>query len=132
MTQPGLETIRRYLAALEAFTHGDALAPFFTDDVRFHELPNRLVPEGRVRDRAALLAASAMAPQVLSAQTYVVRRAVEAGPTVALDVDWTGTLRVPLGNTPAGGVLRARLAMFVTLREGRIAEQTNFDCYQPF
>jgi ketosteroid isomerase-like protein len=33
---------------------------------------------------------------------------------------------------PAGGQLRARFAMFLEIREGRIARQRNYDCFYPF
>ncbi len=54
------------------------------------------------------------------------------GDTVVVDTDWSATLRVPLSQTPAGGRLNARIARFLRLDDGRIVEQTNFDCYQPF
>lgn len=127
-----IDVCRRYLAALEGFATGEALARFFTDDVVVHELPNRLVPHGRDRRMAELLEGSRQAPTLLSDQRYVVRQALESGDTVALDVDWTATLKVPLGQTPAGQKLKARLAMFIRFRDGRICEQTNFDCYEPF
>jgi hypothetical protein len=58
-----LDTYKRYLAALESFTTGDALKKYFTEDAVVHELPNRLVPSGRDRNLAALLEASAQAPK---------------------------------------------------------------------
>lgn len=69
---------------------------------------------------------------MITEQRYVIRQALESGDTLALDVDWTATLKLPLGQTPAGGRLKARLAMFVHFRNGKICEQTNFDCYEPF
>jgi hypothetical protein len=69
---------------------------------------------------------------VISEQRYAIRQALESADTLALDVDWTATLKIPLGQTPAGGKLKARLAMFVRFRDGLIYEQTNFDCYDPF
>jgi len=35
------------------------------------------------------------------------------------------------GDLPVGHVLRASLAMFVDLRDGRIARIRNYDCYEP-
>ncbi|MGV3622342.1 MAG: nuclear transport factor 2 family protein [Archangium sp.] len=124
--------IREYLRALEKFEHGDALKRFLADDFVFHELPNRLVPEGRVRPLDKTLEASAMAPKVLQEQRYEIRRELAAGELVALDVDWSATLKVPLGMTPAGGRISARICMWVKFRDGKICEQTNFDCYWPF
>jgi hypothetical protein len=127
-----LDTYKQYLAALEAFATGDALKKYFTDDAIVHELPNRLVPAGRDRNLPALIEASAQAPKLISEQRYVIRQALEKDDTLALDVDWTATIKIPLGQTPAGGKLKARLAMWVRFRDGLICEQTNFDCYDPF
>lgn len=93
---------------------------------------DRLVPAGRTRSRDDLLSASTQAPKLLAGQRYTVRRALESGDTVALDVEWNATLKVPLSQTPAGGTLTARISMWARFRDGRICEQTNFDCYQPF
>jgi ketosteroid isomerase-like protein len=129
---PNLEVVHAYLAALQRFAPPEELVRFFTDDVVMNELPNRLVPDGRTRTRETLLSASTQAPKVLSEQRYVIRRELAMDDTVALDVDWTGTLKVPLSQTPVGGKLEARIAMWARFRDGRICEQTNFDCYRPF
>lgn len=124
--------LREYLMALEKFEHGAALSRFLADDFVFHELPNRLVPEGRQRPLDKTLEASAMAPKVLERQVYVIRREVHGEDTSVVDVDWSATLKMPLGTTPVGGNISARLCMWVKFRDGKICEQTNFDCYRPF
>lgn len=127
-----LEQYRRFLAALERFEGPEAVGRLWTDDVQFRELPNLLVPTGRVRSRVQALEGLGMAAKVLSAQRYEVRRVVEQGERLAVELGWTGTLKVPLGKTPVGGELKATFAAFVTFRDGLICEQTNFDCYEPF
>ncbi|MEZ4410147.1 MAG: nuclear transport factor 2 family protein [Polyangiales bacterium] len=123
---------RRYLAALEAGATGDALAAFFTPDVVQEEFPNRLVPTGARRDLAALLDGAVRGQRVMTAQRYELVHAVASGDRVALEVQWTGTLAVPVGALPAGGEMRARFAVFLDLRDGRIAAQRNYDCFDPF
>lgn len=132
MSPTNLDVMHEYLAALQRFAPPEELARFFTEDVVMNELPNRLVASGRTRSRDELLTASTNAPKVLAEQRYVIRRELELGDTVALDVDWSATLKVPLSQTPAGGTMNARIAIWARLRDGRICEQTNFDCYQPF
>src|SRR5687767_14126394 len=101
--QENIATARRYLAAIEAGATGDALAVFFTPDVVQVELPNRLVPNGVRRDLAAILDGAERGQRVMAAQRFEVRNAIASGDRVALEVVWTGTLRVPLGSLPAGG-----------------------------
>lgn len=127
-----LATARRYLAALEQGSTAETLARFFRADVLQEEFPNRLVPNGARRDLADLLEASERGRQVMAAQTYEIVHAVADGDDVALEIEWTGTLSVPLGSLPAGGQMRARFAVFLEFRDGKIARQRNYDCFQPW
>jgi ketosteroid isomerase-like protein len=123
---------KRYLSAVEAGATGEALAAFYCSDVVQQEFPNRLTPGGATRDLAALLDGAAKGRKVMRAQRYEILNAVESGATVALEIQWTGTLAVPLGTIPAGGDMRARFAVFLEFRDGKIARQRNYDCFEPW
>jgi ketosteroid isomerase-like protein len=69
---------------------------------------------------------------MMAAQRYEVLNAIGSGDRVAVEVRWTGTLAVPLGSLPAGGQMRARFAIFLELRDGRIVRQRNYDCFEPW
>jgi ketosteroid isomerase-like protein len=130
-----LETVRRYLAAIEADTAGAATggaAEFFDPDVVQEEFPNRFVPAGARRDLAALREAAARGRAVLRGQRYEVRAAYADGDTVILEVVWAGTLAIPVGSLAAGDEMRAYFAVFIALRDGRIYRQRNYDCFEPF
>jgi ketosteroid isomerase-like protein len=127
-----LQAARRYLSAVESGATGDALAAFFTDDVVQEEFPNRLVPTGARRDLRALLEGAERGQTVLTAQRYEIRNAIASGDHVALEVLWTGTLAIPIGSVPAGGEMRAHFGVFLEFRDGRIAAQRNYDCFDPF
>jgi ketosteroid isomerase-like protein len=129
--QANLETARKYLQAIEAGATGDALARFFTPDVQQHELPNRMAPAGVRRDLAAILASAAHGQQVVAAQRLAVQHAIASGTTVALEVHWTATLAAAVGPIPAGGELQAHTAVFLEFRDGKIAVQRNYDCFEP-
>ena len=132
MARSRTDIAKTYLAALEAGATGDALAAFFTDDVVQEEFPNRLVPAGARRDLAALLDGAVRGQKVMRAQRFELLGAVENGDTVALEVQWTGTVAVPLGGLPAGGQMRARFAVFLEFRGDKIARQRNYDCFDPW
>jgi len=127
-----LDFVKRYLAALEAGAVGDDLAAFFTADVVQQEFPNRLVPAGATRDLTALLDGASKGQKVMRAQRYELLSAIASGANLAIEVQWTGTLAVALGTIPAGGQMRARFAMFLELRDGKIARQRNYDCFDPW
>jgi ketosteroid isomerase-like protein len=127
-----LEIVKSYLGAIEAGAVEAELARFFTADVMQEEFPNRLVPAGARRDLAGILASATRGQQVLQAQRYQILGAVESGDSIALEVQWTGTLAVALGTLAPGAEMRARFAVFIELRNGRIARQRNYDCFDPW
>jgi ketosteroid isomerase-like protein len=132
MSTTNLDTARRYLRAIEQGATGEALAAFFHPEVTQREYPNRLVPTGATRDLRAILDGAERGQKVVASQRYEVRHSVVEGDTVALEVDWSATLKVPVGSLPAGGTMRASFAVFLTFREGRILSQRNYDCFEPF
>jgi ketosteroid isomerase-like protein len=119
---------------LEAIGHADELGGlrFFADDVVQVEFPNRLVPAGATRDLAALRDAAERGRKVMTAQRFEVVNALASGDQVAVEALWTGTLAVALGTIPAGGEMRARFAIFLTYRDGKIVRQHNYDCFDPW
>ncbi|MGH2610863.1 MAG: nuclear transport factor 2 family protein [Tepidiformaceae bacterium] len=99
-------------------------------EVRIH--PNITAPSG-TRSTLAEMQAGLKAGQALMAwQKYDIHGHDVPGPDrVITRTTWTGELAVALGDWPAGARLRAEIAMFFELREGKIYRQENFDCYWP-
>jgi ketosteroid isomerase-like protein len=126
-----LVAARRYLEAIERGDPEGSIA-FFAEDAIQEEFPNRLVPQGARRDLAAIREAAQRGSKVMAAQRYEVLNALASGEQVALEVQWTGTLAVPFGSIPAGGQMRARFAVFLEFREGKIVRQRNYDCFEPW
>ncbi|HEY7642480.1 MAG TPA: nuclear transport factor 2 family protein [Steroidobacteraceae bacterium] len=131
MTHDLLRLAREYL---ESIGGSDELAGlrFFADDVVQVEFPNRLVPNGATRDLAALRDAAVRGRKVMTAQRFEVVNAIASGEQVAVEATWTGTLAIPLGSIPAGGQMRARFAIFLSYRDGKIVRQHNYDCFDPW
>jgi ketosteroid isomerase-like protein len=127
---PNVDIAVRYHRAVSEWAAGEELARFLHPDVVHHELPNALFPDGAVRDLDAMLQGAKAGRAALSDQHFEVVNAVAAGDQVAVEVRWTGTLAVPLGDLPAGHVLRAHIAAFLELRDGKIVAQRNYDCYE--
>lgn len=127
-----LEIALRYLAAVESGARGEALAAFYTEDAVQEELPNRLMPNGARRELAEILAAAERGAQGMQQQRYNLISSTAEGNRVVLEVEWTGRLAVPLGSIPVGGEMRARFAMVMEFRSGRIARQRNYDCFDPW
>jgi predicted ester cyclase len=114
----------------EAVAKGQNADRFLHPDVVHHELPNALFPDGVVRDLDGLRAAAERGRTTIREQHFEVLNAITDGDQVALEVLWTGTLAVPVGDLPAGHTLRAHIATFLRYRDGRIIAQRNYDCYE--
>lgn len=127
-----LERIRGYLQAIEAGATGEALAAWFHPEAVQREFPNRLVALGATRDVHALREAAERGQRVISAQRYEVRGALCEGDQVAVEVEWTGTLKVAVGSLPAGATMRAHCGIFFRLHNGLILSQHNYDCFEQF
>jgi len=125
-----IELFETYLRAL---TQGDSqrILGLFAPEVVQEEMPNRLYPNGQRRDLAALSLAATKGAQVLSRQSYRVRHVIAKGDEVVAELEWTGELKVAFGKLAAGSSLRAQVAMFLQMKDGRIVLQRNYDCYDP-
>lgn len=130
--EKNLEIAANYLRALERGAVGAELEAFFHEDASILVHPNRLAPQGQKRDRATAVADAARGQKILRAQRYEIRNRLARGDSVVLEVEWTGTLAVSLGALPEGFEMRAHVAMFLELRDGRILSQRNYDCYEPW
>ena len=131
-TAGNLVTARDYLRAIEQGATGDALARFFTSDVVHELFPNKLAAQGGRSSLAQMLAAAEKGQQVLSSQHYEIQHEMESGNRVALEVLWTGTLALPVAGLQQGAQMRAHFAVFLEFRDGKIAAQRNYDCFDPW
>lgn len=123
---------RAYLRLFEdPSTTREALAAVLTDDCTFVEHPNLIHPAGTRRDKEQMLDGFEAGRKLLASQRYEVRTLLSAGDLVAAQVTWRGTVGVDAGPLHAGDDLMAHAAMFVRVRDGRIAHQENHDCFEP-
>lgn len=133
MAEPAnLEAARRYLAAIERGATGDELAAFFTPDVVQREFPNRLLPAGTTRHLKQILEGAIAGQKLLEAQRFEILNSVTEGELVALEVQWTGRLATQVPGLPTSGTMRARFGVFLRYRDGKIASQHNYDCFDPW
>ena len=127
-----LPFLRRYLEAVGRMATGPELAAFYTEDAVQLEFPNKITPVTATRTVADILAGAERGKKLMAGQRFEILGSVAQGDTVALETLWTGTLAVPVGSLPAGGEMKARFAVFFELRDGKIARQRNYDCFDPF
>ena len=68
----------------------------------------------------------------MRAQKYYVLNSSVDGDSVALEVFWSGYLAVPVDTLPANSEMRAHMSIWLEFRDGKIARQHNYDCFDPW
>ena len=132
MSADQIGVVERYLALLfDPATTSAQLGDLLHEDVMFVEHPNLVSPQGSRRDRSALLASFEAGRRLMGEQRLDDLEVLPAGDYVVARAAWSGTLAVDAAPLRAGSTLRARLAMFFTVRDGRVFRQENYDCYEP-
>jgi ketosteroid isomerase-like protein len=130
MSNPNVDLARRYIAAIAAF-ETDGLARFFGPGFVQVEMPNLMTPKGQSRDGAACIEGSKKGAAILSSQQFDIENVVAADDWVSLETKWVGVLKVGFGDVKPGTEMRAEIAMFLRVKDGRIVYQRNYDCYHP-
>ena len=132
MPQDPVAVIERSLAAVtDRDATAEDVAAFVHPDARFVERPNLVAPSGRRRDAEAALAALGHSRRLMREHRFDVHEHLACGDRVVTRALWTGVLAIDAGDLPAGTELRADCCMVFTVRDGRVLEQQNYDCYHP-
>jgi ketosteroid isomerase-like protein len=124
--------VRAYLAALQSGKAGEALRHFFADDVLQVEMPNQLNKQGQQSDLENILRRSQQGLTLLQRQQFEIVSEIARDDRVAVEARWTGVLAVTFGAIASGTEMKASFAMFFEFRDGQIAVQRNYDCFDPW
>lgn len=95
MTSPNVASTHAYLRAVASMGPFEDVAQFFTPDVIFQEFPNRLSPQGRVSRAAEMQTVYENGRAIMRSQVYEVKRIVESGDEIAVELDWDRSPRCP-------------------------------------
>jgi limonene-1,2-epoxide hydrolase len=127
-----IQLIRSYLNVLASGSFGDDLSKFFTPDAIQVEFPNILNTKGGQSDLTAILTRAEQGRNILAKQTYDIKSETAEDSRVAIEAVWTGTLAVLIGKLTPGSTMRAHFSIHFEMRDGRIAVQRNYDCFDPW
>jgi ketosteroid isomerase-like protein len=122
------EIVTAYIRAVEA-QDLDEVGRVLHPEVENLEHPNKLLPAGQRYDLAAMRAAGERGRAVLASQRFEIRSIIVEGNRAAMQIAWSGTLKVAAGPMPAGHVLRAQVCSIIEIRDGKIWRQEQYDCF---
>ena len=107
-------------------------SPITSTQARQLEYPSLVGPAVRERGVAEILAASIAGAGLLVGQHYDEVEAWEVDDRAIVRLTWTATVARSVGPFTAGQRLTSHIALFATVRDGRILHQASYDCYEPF
>ena len=124
-----LDCVLGFIRVLETGGGAAEIRPFLADSFVLVEAPHLLAPEGSTRTLPEVLAGADQSSDVVSDQSFVIRRTTYEGGRVAVEADWSATVRMDLRYWDRGEVIRARTSSVFEVREGLIVSQDSYDCY---
>ncbi len=124
--------IESYFATIQHGADPQEIEAFYAPNVVQTEFPNRFAPIGATRGLKELQEAAERGRSTMSSQRFELLNLVADGSTVVVEAEWSGTLAVSFGDIQSGTVMRARLAQFFELEDGRIVAQRSYDCFYPW
>jgi ketosteroid isomerase-like protein len=122
--------VTAYLRAVESHDL-DAVADFLHAEVEVIEHPNKVTPNGKRYDRAALREAGERGKALLSSERYEIRSMIVDGDRAAIQIEWSGTLAIAAGAWKVGDVMRAKICSIIELHDGKVWRQEQYDCFVP-
>ena len=113
------DIVQRYL---DAYNRRDvaALVECVSESVVFENVSNASAST-RIEGRVAFAHLAAQAAEIFTVRRQVVRTAVIAAHRVALEIDWTGTPAIDVGELKAGQPVHLRGASFLTIEDGKLS-----------
>jgi ketosteroid isomerase-like protein len=110
------------IAYIDAYNRKDvaALVDCVAEDISFENYSNS-GPSLKLDGRHAFAELAAQAVTLFSSRRQIVKTAVVAGDSVALEVDWTGTPAIDLGPMKAGVEVNMRGASFIAISKGKLS-----------
>jgi len=67
---------------------------------------------------------------LMARERYEIRAMIVEGDRAAVQLAWSGTLAVAAGPLPAGHTMRAQICSVITVRDGKIWRQEQYDCFE--
>jgi ketosteroid isomerase-like protein len=70
--------------------------------------------------------------KIVERQAYEIVNSIEQGDRVAVETIFRAAFNVDVLGLPAGQTMTARFAMFFEMRDGKIARDHTYDCFEPW
>jgi hypothetical protein len=128
-----INSYNTFLQLLEAFsTDQNEYRKILHPEMVQIEYPNLITKNGNRRNLEECLKGTEMAKKMLAQQKYDIVEYTEAGEKLIAEVIWTGKILADIGHLKKDQELKAYICMVIEFKDGKIIQQKNYDCYEPF
>lgn len=114
-----MERILGFIRALEAGGGTAEIRPFLADTFELVEALHLLAPEGSTRTLASVLAGADQSSEVALDHKFHIRRTTCEGGRVAVEADWSASVRMDLRYWDRGETIRARTSSVFEVADGK-------------
>ena len=115
------DIVLAYVRAVEAMDL-DAVDALLAAGVVVTEHPNKLDPQGKTYDLAALRAAGERGKAGMAKQIYDVRALITEGDRACVQIAWTGVVK-------SGAEMHAQLCCVFEIKDRKVWRQEEYDCF---
>jgi ketosteroid isomerase-like protein len=106
----------------------NAYEEFTDDEFEWREYPGPLFPHGRSGGRQEIFQAISLSEKSTGNSSIKILSSIVSGDLVAIETIYETTTKVDLPKVPKGTRIEARMAMFLRVKNGKIASSHEYVC----
>ncbi len=122
-----LVTVRQFIETYNLSVR-KAYEQFAAEDYEWREAPTSLFPKGRSGGLREVLEAVSLSEGALRDESIEIVSSIASGDAVALEGIWRAIVAADGAGAQVGAKIEARLAMFLRVRDGKIASSHEYVC----
>ncbi len=122
-----LATVHQFIAAYNRNIR-KAYEEYTDDEFEWRENPGPLFPHGRSGGRHELFQAISLSEKSVCDTSIKILSSIVSGDLVALETIYETTTKVDIPTVPKGTKIEARIAMFLRVKNGKIASSHEYVC----
>ena len=128
-----IDLIRKYYSLIEDFNSDkNEFEDIYDKDIKAVEHPNLVSPKGQVRTLEELFSGMENGKKILNWQKFEINTFNEMSEKLVVESKWKGEVAVDIGKLKKGQILIAHICTLFEFKDGKIVQQTNYDCYEAF
>ena len=128
-----IDLIRKYYSLIEDFNSDkNEYEQIYDNDIKTIDYPNLVSPKGQMRTLEELFSGMENGKKILNWQKFEINTYNELNEKLVVESKWKGEVALDIGKLKKGQILIANICTIFEFKDGKIIQQTNYDCYEAF